>query len=314
MSDISRCGCAGSSCDCALIAGPGAIVSGLGTVAHPYVISADKGDLNVVDTPTVNLTLTGTGSSTNGYLLAAQTINGVKDLTDVDLSPPPAVGDVLGWDGTNWSPHPPSTATPGAIVVASSGGLQGDGSAQNPMKTQLDPNGGLISGPTGLGAGPTLLQGANGLPMHPWSSAFRSTNASINPGSGGVTAEYARWGQLCYLRFFWVGSPGFQGGKGFWQWTAPFLPAGPAWCAIPGIIRDTTASIRSITAMLLSTGEIRALVMARESTTAENYMQDANTAGAIGSGYPTIPNGWTFGGDSTSVVGFDGWYRIADGH
>lgn len=71
-----NCNCAGSTCGCAMTGGNGISVSGIGTAANPFVISAEgqpvTGLLQVDDTTTVNLTLNGAGSITDPYVLSAE--------------------------------------------------------------------------------------------------------------------------------------------------------------------------------------------------------------------------------------------------
>jgi len=91
------CGCKGSSCGCAIEAGRGVSVTGSGSAGRPFIINADPVVLQVSDTATVELTLTGDGTSSNPLQLEAEFV-GPTDPTwqdsvvqtswsgDVDLS------------------------------------------------------------------------------------------------------------------------------------------------------------------------------------------------------------------------------------
>lgn len=61
-----NCGCAGSSCSCLIEAGAGINVSGIGTAADPYVITAVLGQLSQAisfqDSTSIDFTVTGFGT------------------------------------------------------------------------------------------------------------------------------------------------------------------------------------------------------------------------------------------------------------
>ncbi|MFJ3249046.1 hypothetical protein [Streptomyces sp. NPDC086782] len=75
---MSDCGCS-RRCTCSVTAGSGVTVEGRGSKTNPYVISAGGGAaeptaLSVTDTPTVDLTLTGTGTTADPYNVTADVI------------------------------------------------------------------------------------------------------------------------------------------------------------------------------------------------------------------------------------------------
>lgn len=67
----SKCGCAGNSCSCKVIAGRGAKVRGTGAQNNPIVIDALPMSLAVQNSPTVNMVLTGTGSQADPWSITA---------------------------------------------------------------------------------------------------------------------------------------------------------------------------------------------------------------------------------------------------
>lgn len=85
---MAKCGCSGNSCSCKIVAGRGTRVTGSGNLNNPYTIDAFPMSLTVQDTPSINLTLTGTGLLSDPW-----TITG--ELTDDFLS-----GYWLRWVGT----------------------------------------------------------------------------------------------------------------------------------------------------------------------------------------------------------------------
>lgn len=73
---MAKCGCSGSSCNCVVQAGTGTTVTGAGSAANPYIVSAIGDDtvVTVSDTPTVNNTLTGDGSPGTPYNISSAVI------------------------------------------------------------------------------------------------------------------------------------------------------------------------------------------------------------------------------------------------
>lgn len=68
---MSRCGCS-SQCSCAITGGENVTVAGTGAPGNPYVISVEAGGaLQVTDTPTVDLTLLGSGTASDPHILSA---------------------------------------------------------------------------------------------------------------------------------------------------------------------------------------------------------------------------------------------------
>lgn len=70
------CGCTGSSCGCLIQAGDSSVtVSGIGTAADPYLLTASQasiaGQLTVNDSTSVDLTLVGDGTVADPYIMSA---------------------------------------------------------------------------------------------------------------------------------------------------------------------------------------------------------------------------------------------------
>jgi hypothetical protein len=144
---MARCGGNGG-CTCLILPGHGAAVSGSGTYGDPYIITNEAGGvLTVLDTATLDLSLSGDGSTLTPYALSGDVHMGLNQLSNVSPATP-TTGQVLGWNGSAWVPVAPATAAPGAIHV--SGCLVGDGSTITPLNLLVDPSGGLACGGSGL--------------------------------------------------------------------------------------------------------------------------------------------------------------------
>jgi hypothetical protein len=131
---MPRCDCAGSTCQCLILAGAGIDITGSGNTNNPYVITATTtiaGSLVVQDTPTIDLTAVGAGTNTDPFILTANATISLGELTDVDATIP-AVGDTLSWNGTAWVMTAPPVAPAGAVNTT--GGLLGSGALNNPVR------------------------------------------------------------------------------------------------------------------------------------------------------------------------------------
>lgn len=152
---MPRCDCAGSGCSCLIQAGPGIEITGGGSSTNPYRVTATAtldGALVVIDTPTVNLTVNGSGVPADPFVLTADATVSVSELTDVNTTGL-AVGDVLVWSGTGWVVQPPPVIPAGAVTTG--GGVLGQGTPTNPVRAAVSGTWG--SGPlAGLGNDSTV--------------------------------------------------------------------------------------------------------------------------------------------------------------
>lgn len=135
--------CAHTSCACILEAGIGIAITGAGTPTAPYIVSSTFNDLSqflrVQDTSSVDLTLTGTGTTDDPLTLRATSILKLTELTDVnDPSGGPSVGESPVWVGSgadgHWEFQIPPPAPAGATNVTN--GLSGIGSVGDPVKVE----------------------------------------------------------------------------------------------------------------------------------------------------------------------------------
>lgn len=70
----SKCGCAGNSCSCKVIAGRGARVRGTGAQNNPIVIDALPMSLTGSTTTTVSTVVTGAGSTASPWVVTANVL------------------------------------------------------------------------------------------------------------------------------------------------------------------------------------------------------------------------------------------------
>lgn len=168
---MGRCGCEGTTCGCKVVGDGGIIVTGAGTAANPYRVSGSLG-MQVTDTASINLTMLGTGSQSDPWLLSADFAGRLDDLLDVDTSGG-TTGEVLARqaDGT-YALVPPATTAPG--LIATGNGLEGDGSSGDPLNARLGSLSGLQIASDGLKIAPyTVTDEAN----------LDSTFGALPPGS-----------------------------------------------------------------------------------------------------------------------------------
>lgn len=141
-------GCCGESCGCKLTEGAGVTITGSGTPSDPFVINA-AGNLGVSDSTSINLDLSGDGSSGDPFVLTATFASTSKlDMLGDVNAPAPNNGYVLSWNGTAWVPAPPTTAAAGTIQTDTS--LSGDGSSGNHLGVRHASSGGTETSSTGI--------------------------------------------------------------------------------------------------------------------------------------------------------------------
>jgi hypothetical protein len=126
--------CGGASCSCVVHGGDGITVGGSGSPNDPFVINADT-VFTVADNTSFDLTLVGPSPWELSVNYAAT--HKLDNLPDV-VAPAPSNGHVLGWDSatSKWTNRAPTTAASGSVL--SGDGIQGDGSAGSPLVAQTD--------------------------------------------------------------------------------------------------------------------------------------------------------------------------------
>lgn len=100
---MGRCGCASNVCTCTLIGGVGMSVAGSGTETDPYILTGVPAKLQVIDSPSIDLTLTGNGADTTPYQLRADVA--VAGLTTIQVADSGSVDLTLTGTGTGADPY-----------------------------------------------------------------------------------------------------------------------------------------------------------------------------------------------------------------
>lgn len=230
---MARCGCSGASCSC-MVVGSGAVtVTGTGSVASPYTISASL-NLAVLDTPTLDLAITGDGSLASPWVISGAVNLDLNGLTDVDTTGA-TTGQVLAKqaDGT-YKFVAATTAPTGAINLSSTGGLQGDGSAGNPLGVKLAPSSGLTLDSTGL-----KITGA-GSAWTAYTPTLQGTTTNPSVGNGSLLGAYSQVGKTVNFSVALITGSTTTRGSGRWTFTLPVTPntrlqVVPLYLYLPGI-------------------------------------------------------------------------------
>jgi hypothetical protein len=187
-------------------------------VANPYIVASSL-NLQTSDTATVDLTLTGDGSAGTPFVLAAAATIELDELTDVDAAAA-TTGQVLAKQASGqWIGVAPTTAPTGAINLASSGGLQGDGSAGNPLSVKLAPSSGLTLSASGL-----AMSGGGAWTAYNPATKLLGTTTNPSLGNGSWASAYSQVGKSVSVRYWIVTGSTTTRGVGSWSLPLPVAP------------------------------------------------------------------------------------------
>jgi hypothetical protein len=213
---MARCGCSGTSCSCVVTGAGGVTVTGSGSEANPYVVTGG-GALEVVDGTTVDLTLSGDGTIGSPFLLTAEASIAMGDITDFDDTSL-AAGKVVAVNSgaTGYELITAPTASPGVIVTTDA--LDGDGSVGSPLALLLD--GGADSGLTQSSSGLKVIGSGPGIAYTPtWTASVSAPSV----GDGTLLGRFIRMMNLCFLNIDLTIGASTGRGSGAWNFA---LPAG----------------------------------------------------------------------------------------
>lgn len=132
VSPIARC-CGGGSCSCNIQGGLNVVVTGVGSLQDPFVVSADLA-MVASDNTVFDVTVTGSGTIASPWLVSVAFAGTARlnDLPDVTV-PTPTNGQVLAWNSSTsqWEAAAPTTAATGAVNHDTS--LNGTGAVGAPL-------------------------------------------------------------------------------------------------------------------------------------------------------------------------------------
>jgi hypothetical protein len=103
---MARCACGTGTCSCVVKAAPdgGVTVVGNGSPTRPYLIGVPGGNpllnLEVVDSPTLDLTISGGGTATDKRKIQGQATQSLTNLKDVQGTP--IEGEIPVWRTNHW--------------------------------------------------------------------------------------------------------------------------------------------------------------------------------------------------------------------
>jgi hypothetical protein len=257
---IARCACGNSTCSCVVKGGDGIIVTGNGTSTRPFLVAQESGGqlknlIQVTDTPTLDLVISGDGTVGNKLDIRGNTLTKMTDLKDVADPEGPAAGDVPVWMGTHWEFRPPTSAPPGSVSAGA--GLTGDGSSGNPLKVKfsgiwpltnfdptqdgltgnevyLDPAGNLRARPGVLTVAKLVTDLPAAYPIGTTVMAVDATAGAAWPAAAACTVVTHRQSgavaaQWCYLNSPTTTQAWYRNGSTAWAaWRQVINPALPA--------------------------------------------------------------------------------------
>ena len=102
---MARCACGTGTCSCVVKAANSSVaVVGNGSPTRPYLISVPGGNpllnLDVVDSPTLDLTISGGGTPTDKRKITGQATQSLTNLKDVRGTP--TEGEIPVWRADHW--------------------------------------------------------------------------------------------------------------------------------------------------------------------------------------------------------------------
>lgn len=206
--------CGEGVCSCLIQGGDGIVVTGSGTKANPYKVTRDNpglaDSLRVNDTDTVNMSLFGSGTVGDPFVLSAVATMKLQQLSDVqDPQGGPIAGDVPVFVGAGVTGHfefqPPPATPAGSVNVGA--GLGGTGAAITPLYVKT------VNAPGGPNTGLEVYVDADGnlRAVNPTSTAVDWANitgkpSTFTPGPHTHAAADITSGVLAVARIPQIGS------------------------------------------------------------------------------------------------------------
>lgn len=192
---MARCACGTGTCSCVVKAAPngGVQVVGNGSVNRPYLLSVPGGNpllnLDVVDDPTLDLTISGAGTATDKRRITGRATQSLTNLKDVVGTP--TEGEIPVWRTNHWEFE--AAAAAGVPVSGSWGTPPLDRYGMNSLQGReiyLDVNNQLRSKPD-------IIETSAGLYTDTTPIASYPSGSSVMSVSGTEGAAYWPAGASC---------------------------------------------------------------------------------------------------------------------
>lgn len=130
---MARCKCRSDLCGCDIRPGHGIVLTGAGTSSSPLYIAALPTEVTVKDTPSLDLTVEGTGEQGKPFVISGVSTPSFAELRDVNHSGVYPADKVVGVTSNgDLAFVDPTSVNPGAISTAA--GVVGDGTVSAPIE------------------------------------------------------------------------------------------------------------------------------------------------------------------------------------
>lgn len=179
---MAKCRCRSDLCGCDIRQGHGINLKGSGTSASPLYIDALPTEVQVKDTPSLDLEVEGTGEQGKPFIISGSATPAFSELRDVNHTGPYPQSKVVGVTGNgDLAFVDPTAVNPGAIHAGA--GLSGDGTPGDPLVAEQSGQWGQGSlgdfGSDDTRGAPVYVDSAGQLRSQPFPKTYRQLRALV---------------------------------------------------------------------------------------------------------------------------------------